>query len=62
MVFSLAVPVVFFALARYRLPLEMALVVGAAVLLAHHSSRSGDPAVNVQQPLSGGRLNYMYVS
>ncbi|WP_433783412.1 hypothetical protein ACQPX6_25485 [Actinomycetospora sp. CA-101289] len=38
---SLAVPTVFFALARYRLPLEVVLVVGTALLLA---TRPGDGA------------------
>jgi hypothetical protein len=37
---SLAVPVVFFALARYRLPLELVLVVGSAILLAHMGARA----------------------
>lgn len=39
-VLSLAVPIVFFALARYRLPLELMLVVGSAILLAQLAARS----------------------
>jgi len=39
-VLSIAVPIVFFALARYRLPLELSLVVGSAILLAHVGART----------------------
>jgi hypothetical protein len=39
-VLSLAVPTVFFALARYRLPLELVLVVTSAILLARVGARS----------------------
>jgi hypothetical protein len=41
-VLSLAVPSVFFALARYRLPLELVLVVGSAILLAQVGEASRD--------------------
>lgn len=40
---SLAVPTVFFALARYRLPLELGLLMGASVLLARVSLRPVRP-------------------
>ncbi|MHC1560644.1 hypothetical protein ACR9E3_16935 [Actinomycetospora sp. C-140] len=39
---SLAVPTVFFALARYRLPLEIVLVVGTALLLAGRAATDTD--------------------
>jgi len=38
---SLAVPTVFFALARFRLPLELILLMGAAVLVAGWAQRTG---------------------
>ena len=53
---SLAVPTVFFALARYRLPLEIVLVVGTALLL---TSRRGDrpevPATSRPVPAPSGQ-------
>ena len=43
LVLSLVVPTVFFVLARYRLPLELGLLMGTAVLLAHGSRLSDRP-------------------